>query len=53
MTILEKNLHSFLIEEHDPMLYEDAKTMVEYIRLDQLPTTLKTSTSLLAIVLDL
>ncbi|VVB68983.1 Uncharacterised protein [uncultured archaeon] len=24
MTILEENLHSFLIVEHDPMLYEDA-----------------------------
>jgi hypothetical protein len=31
MTILEENLHSFLIVEHDPMLYEDAKQMVEYV----------------------
>jgi hypothetical protein len=30
MTILEENHHSFLIVEHDPMLYEDAKEMVEY-----------------------
>jgi hypothetical protein len=29
MTILEENHHSFLIVEHDPMLYEDAKQMVE------------------------
>jgi hypothetical protein len=31
MTILEENHHSFLIIEHDPMLYEDAKEMVEYV----------------------
>jgi DNA polymerase I len=31
MTILEENHHSFLIVEHDPLLYEDAKEMVEYV----------------------
>jgi len=31
MTILEENHHSFLIVEHDPLLYEDASEMVEYI----------------------
>ncbi len=31
MTILEENHHSFLIVEHDPMLYEDAQEMVEYV----------------------
>ncbi len=31
MTILEENHHSFLIIEHDPTLYEDAKEMVEYL----------------------
>ena len=31
MTILEENHHSFLIVEHDPMLYEDAEQMVEYV----------------------
>ena len=31
MTILEENHHSFLIVEHDPMLYEDAGEMVEYV----------------------
>jgi len=31
MTILEENHHSFLIVEHDPMLYEDAGQMVEYM----------------------
>jgi hypothetical protein len=31
MTILEENHHGFLIVEHDPMLYEDAKEMVEYV----------------------
>jgi DNA polymerase I len=28
MTILEENHHSFLIVEHDPLLYEDAGEMV-------------------------
>ena len=31
MTILEENHHSFLIIEHDPSLYEDAKEMVLYL----------------------
>ena len=31
MTILQENHHSFLIVEHDPLLYEDAKEMVEYV----------------------
>jgi len=31
LTVLEENHHSFLIVEHDPMLYEDAEQMVEYI----------------------
>jgi DNA polymerase I len=31
MTILEENRHSFLIVEHDPLLYEDAGEMVEYL----------------------
>jgi hypothetical protein len=31
MTILDENHHSFLIVEHDPLLYEDAEEMVEYI----------------------
>jgi hypothetical protein len=31
MTIMEENHHSFLIVEHDPLLYEDAeKRVVEY-----------------------
>jgi len=29
MTILEENHHSFLIVEHDPMLYEDADAAKE------------------------
>ena len=29
MTILDENHHSFLIVEHDPMLYEDAEHMVD------------------------
>ena len=31
MTILEENHHSFLIVEHDPMLYEDSQEMVGYL----------------------
>jgi DNA polymerase I len=31
MAILEENHHSFLIIEHDSMLYEDATEMVEYV----------------------
>ena len=31
MTVLEENHHSFLIIEHDSMLYEDATEMVEYV----------------------
>ena len=31
MAILEENHHSFLIIEHDPMLYEEAGEMVEYV----------------------
>jgi hypothetical protein len=31
MTILDENRHSSLIIEHDPMLYEDAGEMVEYV----------------------
>ena len=31
MTILDENHHSFLIVEHDPMLYEDAEHMIEYV----------------------
>ena len=31
MTIQEENHHSFLIAEHDPMLYMDDGHMVEYI----------------------
>jgi len=31
LTILEENHHSFLIVEHDPLLYKDAGEMVEYL----------------------
>ncbi len=31
LTIFRENHHSFLIVEHDPMLYEDAEEMVEYV----------------------
>jgi hypothetical protein len=31
MTILEEARHSLIFVEHDPMLYEDAKEMTEYV----------------------
>lgn len=31
MTILEEAQHSIIIVEHDPMLYEDAAEMVDYV----------------------
>jgi hypothetical protein len=31
MTILEEAHHSLIIVEHDPMLYEDAQEMAEYV----------------------
>jgi hypothetical protein len=31
MTILEENHHTLLILEHDPLLYENAAEMVEYV----------------------
>ena len=31
LPILEENHHSFLIVDHDPLLYEDAEKMVEYL----------------------
>jgi DNA polymerase I len=31
MTILEENHHSFLIVQHDPLLYEDSQEMVGYL----------------------
>lgn len=31
MTILEENCHTIVIIEHDPLLYEDAQEMTEYV----------------------
>jgi DNA polymerase I len=39
MTILEENRHSFLIVEHDPLLYEDAGEMIEYVAQHLLQTS--------------
>ncbi len=33
MTILEESCHTLLILEHDPLLYEDAREMTEYVAL--------------------
>lgn len=52
MTILDENQHIFLIVEHDPMLYEDAEHMVEYVA-QHLRQTSRVATILLyAPVLD-
>ena len=52
MTILEENHHSFLIVEHDPMLYEDAKQMVEYVGQALKQTSREATTLLYAPALD-
>jgi hypothetical protein len=31
MTVLKEARHSIIIVEHDPMLYEDAAEMAEYV----------------------
>jgi len=52
MTILEENHHSFLIVEHDPMLYEDASEMVEYIAQHLRQTSREATVLLYAPALD-
>jgi DNA polymerase I len=53
MTILQENHHSLLIEEHDPMLYEDAaKRMVEYLAQALKQTSREASILLYAPALD-
>lgn len=52
MTILEENRHSFLIIEHDPLLYEDATDMVEYVAQDLKQTSREATILLIAPALD-
>jgi DNA polymerase I len=52
MTILEENHHSFLIVEHDPLLYEDAEEMVEYMAQALRQTSRGATTLLYAPALD-
>lgn len=52
MTILEENHHSFLIVEHDPMLYKDAGEMVEYVAQALKQTSREATILLYAPVLD-
>lgn len=52
MTILEENHHSFLIVEHDPLLYEDASEMVEYIAQHLRQTSREATVLLYAPALD-
>jgi hypothetical protein len=53
MTILEENHHTFLIVEHDPMLYEDAREMVEYVAQALRQTSREATILLYAPALDL
>jgi DNA polymerase I len=46
MTVLEESRHTLLTIEHDPMLYEDAEEMVEYVS-QAMRTTAKSRTVLL------
>jgi DNA polymerase I len=52
MTILDENHHSFLIVEHDPMLYEDAEHMVEYAAQHMRQTSREATVLLYAPALD-
>ena len=52
MTILEENHHNFLILEHDPMRYEDASEMVEYIAQHLRQTSREATVLLYAPALD-
>jgi len=52
MTILEENHYSFLIVEHDPLLYEDAEEMVEYLAQALRQTSMEATILLYAPALD-
>ncbi len=52
MTILDENHHSFLIVEHDPMLYEDAEPVVEYVAQHMWQTSREATILLYAPALD-
>ncbi|MDD1726923.1 MAG: hypothetical protein LUQ08_03805 [Methanothrix sp.] len=52
MTILEENHHSFLIVKLDPLLYEDAAEMVEYIAQHLRQTSREATVLLYAPALD-
>ncbi len=52
MTILDENRHSFLIIEHDPMLYQDAGEMVECIAQHLRQTSREATVLLYAPALD-
>ena len=52
ITILDENHHSFLIVEHDPMLYEDAEHMVEYVAQHMRQTSSEATVLLYAPALD-
>ena len=52
MTILEENHHSFLIVEHDPLLYEDSQEMVGYLAQHLRQTSREATVLLYAPALD-
>jgi hypothetical protein len=53
MTILEENHHSFLIVEHDHLLYEDSREMVGYLAQHLRQTSREAKVLLYAPALDL
>jgi len=52
MTILDENHHSFLIVEHDPMLYEDAEHMIECVAQHMRQTSREATVLICAPALD-
>ena len=52
ITILDENHHSFLIVEHDPMLYEDTEHMIEYVAQHLRQTSREATVLLYAPALD-
>jgi len=52
MTIMEENHHSFLIVEHDPLLYKDSWEMVGCLAQSLRQTSSEATVLLLALALD-
>lgn len=52
MTVLEENRHTTVIIEHDPLLYEDAQEMTEYVSQAMRETAKEASVLLFALGAD-